>query len=107
MNTKHATGTSTTRRMREACSSLFRRGTRPTLADRIANYSTLQPRALRSRCVVRTSSGSEGTHGATRITPIAEYAWYGWVDPLTAYVESSRSPKAWWAVSLWCDWTWR
>ena len=70
MNTSHGLGRSLIRRMRAASSSPSERGTRlATLCDRIEAYAPSPPRALRSRCVVHTSSGSVGTHGGTTGPP--------------------------------------
>ena len=74
-------GTHTTRRTPADSSSSSPPGT--PLADRIAPYTMSPPPRLRSRCVVRTSSGLVGTHGATaglQRRVFAAWGEWGWTE---------------------------
>ncbi len=118
MNTSHGLGRSLIRRMRAATSSPSERGTR-SLADRLADYTTWPEPPLRSRCVVHTSSGSVGTHGATIGRLQAVYVVRGDVLPdmtralvigengQTAVNEDGTTATQVWRDSrLWDEWGW-
>lgn len=109
MNTSHGLGRSLIRRMRAATSSPSERGTR-SLADRLADYTASPPPVLRSRCVVHTSSGSVGTHGATTGRQLAESVARGELGigeyGVTCWLDGAAEAERKQRERLWGEWGW-
>jgi len=81
MSTNRLGGILSIRRMRADSNSRSPLGI--VLEFLIRQYVPWQPRALRSRCIVRTSSGLVGTHGGTtglQRRVFAAWGEWGWTE---------------------------